>query len=619
MAITYVGNGRYIALAADTKPTTAATNAELWETDTGKTWRYNGTTWQPVYVKNPASMVIFQEGSTTYAQEADGSIVSSSSTDASVPINYAISNIPGADTRIYAGRVYLYPGFYDCKTEIAMDAIAEGWGGGGGGVELVGEGFATQLRFTPSSALTNGIRIKMTRPRLANLMIYGNSDVTNLVRVVGPGAPARSDGGIVEAVHFHGANSNLVSPDATIDTVVSGQTGFLKDATVSGSTFGWRVHNCEFWGLDIGIYAKGTQSTTTFYDNLRFHYCTYGAKINNGENSLSNWYGTGGQVGRYMVHLVSDGNGNGTGNLLTNIRGELYIANQECAVVLIDQGSTANRLQNIKMNNAGRSFDSQYWFDVVNKNVIINNEYFDIAQLPNPREVGKKVGWWLPGHQSAGNEVGILQGNVAYSNTGSGLVNLATLNGPITRLATGSSANTVTSWRYNNPVGNVISFAYDPTFFFRFIANANSNLRLFIGLWNSFTAPTTTSDILNAKKGVGLWVDTAVTTQWKVMHNDGTGASSITAISGNPTIATATVYNVDIEFYRHSLNPFGSQPTPPGTVKANVTINGNRTTVSTDLPGYTLTDLAGFLVSMENTAAQNNTLDAIAMQMGCDF
>lgn len=34
-----------MALAADTKPTNAATNAELWVTDTDDIYRYNGTSW----------------------------------------------------------------------------------------------------------------------------------------------------------------------------------------------------------------------------------------------------------------------------------------------------------------------------------------------------------------------------------------------------------------------------------------------------------------------------------------------------------------------------------------------------------------------------------------------
>jgi hypothetical protein len=45
MAVKYLGDGKYMALAADTKPTNAATNAEVWVTDTDDIYRYNGTSW----------------------------------------------------------------------------------------------------------------------------------------------------------------------------------------------------------------------------------------------------------------------------------------------------------------------------------------------------------------------------------------------------------------------------------------------------------------------------------------------------------------------------------------------------------------------------------------------
>jgi hypothetical protein len=45
MVVKYLGDGKYMALAVDTKPTNAATNAEIWITDTDDIYRYNGTSW----------------------------------------------------------------------------------------------------------------------------------------------------------------------------------------------------------------------------------------------------------------------------------------------------------------------------------------------------------------------------------------------------------------------------------------------------------------------------------------------------------------------------------------------------------------------------------------------
>ena len=74
MTVTHYGNQYYRGLAADTKPTAAQTaiNATFEEYDTGKLYRNNGTAWQPEYIKNPASMIVFKDGTTYYAQEADG-------------------------------------------------------------------------------------------------------------------------------------------------------------------------------------------------------------------------------------------------------------------------------------------------------------------------------------------------------------------------------------------------------------------------------------------------------------------------------------------------------------------------------------------------------------------
>ena len=125
-------------------------------------------------------MIVFKEGSTYYAQEADGTIVSSSSTDASIPIAYAINNIPGAAARgnTGGGRVFIFAADYECKTTITADVSTMTYNN----VDIEGEGKATRIRFTPSSAITNGFFIKMSRPRLANMIIYGNSNVTNVVQ-----------------------------------------------------------------------------------------------------------------------------------------------------------------------------------------------------------------------------------------------------------------------------------------------------------------------------------------------------------------------------------------------------------------------------------------------------
>ena len=45
MTVTYLGNGQAKGLSADTKPTTYPTNATFFETDTGRTYYWNGSAW----------------------------------------------------------------------------------------------------------------------------------------------------------------------------------------------------------------------------------------------------------------------------------------------------------------------------------------------------------------------------------------------------------------------------------------------------------------------------------------------------------------------------------------------------------------------------------------------
>ena len=208
MTVTHYGNQYYRGLAADTKPVAAQTaiNATFEETDTGKVYRNNGTAWRPEYLKNPASMIVFKDGTTYYAQEADGTIVSSSTTDASIPINYAINNIPGALANGYGGRVFIYAGKYTCLTGIAADFDVTGYHG----VSIMGEGAGTQLIFEPISTLTNAILLRMLYPQLKDLLVWAkNANVVNVIKAGSPTAVAQYNWGLIENVSVNGRPSGI--------------------------------------------------------------------------------------------------------------------------------------------------------------------------------------------------------------------------------------------------------------------------------------------------------------------------------------------------------------------------------------------------------------------------
>ena len=587
MTVRYVGDGKYTALAADAKPTNATINSELWETDTTKLYRYNGTVWRPEYIKNPASMLVFKDGSTYYAQEADGTIISSSTTDASTVINAPVANIPGGVTRGFGGRVFIQAGIYDCKTTINMDYTVFGYQG----VELQGEGFATQLRFTPASALADGIRIKMTRPRIANIMLYGNSNVTNLLHSVGA-LPGRSDGGIVEGVYFYGANSDLAGPDVEAPSVISGQIGFLKDGTTAtGACFMWNMANLQFYNLDIGAYSKKELATTGAWTNIHCIFCSVGLIFSSGENRVTNVYGTGGHIGRYLIWLKDDGGSNtGSNNSLFNIVGELYAPGQECATLLIDANCGFNRYGQISSNLWGAPFDAGNHFRVIERAPyrMVNRDLDLAAPPPIGNLTNIAVGKWICGYQPIGNAEGILNGCLEYAGI-TPVFYAAGIDGPMRFLQTPSTpANSVAYYKYNNPNANLIRRDYNPELKTRLLPSQTTTVRYFIGFWDAPTVtPTSTTDFLNGRKGFGFWVDSGVSSgQWKVMTNNGTGASTLTPIAGNPVLSSGYIQKFRLQIFEHTLNAFGAPPPPTVKVVAELwdSVGLIRTIVTTDVP-----------------------------------
>lgn len=122
--------------------------------------------------------------------------------------------------------------------------------------------------------------------------------------------------------------------------------------------------------------------------------------------------------------------------------------------------------------------------------------------------------------------------------------------------------------------------------------NSVSNVRVFAGFVASSSAPASSADPLNAKEGIALWLDSAVSADFKLMHNDSSGASAVDALSPAVTAATATLYPVEIYGIANSG-------------KFRFVFNGVSTDVSSNIPAAS-TSLA-FWVYMENTTAASRT------------
>ena len=157
--------------------------------------------------------------------------------------------------------------------------------------------------------------------------------------------------------------------------------------------------------------------------------------------------------------------------------------------------------------------------------------------------------------------------------------------GIVRRFSTGATINTMSGRIFTT---NALQRTDNLEFTAKIFNVHATNVRVFVGLIGIFAGASivSTADMLNARNGVGLWCDTAVSTDWKVMHNDGTGASTVIPLS-TPTAIDATNIRKIRVIAKETANKF------------TVQLGNISTDVTTDMP-VTATPL-GWLVSLENT------------------
>ena len=129
--------------------------------------------------------------------------------------------------------------------------------------------------------------------------------------------------------------------------------------------------------------------------------------------------------------------------------------------------------------------------------------------------------------------------------------------------------------------------------------------RIFIGLWSTFAAPTSTADMLASRNGIGLWLDTGVSPNWKVMHNDGTGASVVDTLGAGIPISAADLHQVEI-ITDNANSKFVVRLQYP-------TNNYISQAFSTDIPGTGVQ--YGFLISIETLTGSAKYLYLYDMEL----
>lgn len=265
-------------------------------------------------------------------------------------INSAINNIKnitnaGIDST-YGARINIAAGVYKCTTNLL---VSEASGSANReGIALVGEGPGTVLNFVPSGALTDGVKILDKLGQIEDMRIVGNTNVTNLLTITST-TPVDSywqgSRGKINKVWFEGARYT------TDFAYTAGQVGILingPDGVTPTTPYEWRITNCDFVSLDIGVKATGINSTSTFQDNNSFQVCNVGVDIDSAQHTVTNVIFQGESIaGSSAIRLRSGALYNTIDNIITEMK-----LSTACQAVLLDSGAAHNMITNVLNSQA---------------------------------------------------------------------------------------------------------------------------------------------------------------------------------------------------------------------------------------------------------------------------
>jgi len=199
-----------------------------------------------------------------------------------------------------------------------------------------------------------------------------------------------------------------------------------------------------------------------------------------------------------------------------------------------------------------------------------------------------KVGAWNGSAQTEGG--GLLDGRITESVVGTGSSSATSdSTGNYRTFDTGATINSIIGHRCGVKPMTRQNNAYYKTAIY---LGQTTACRVYCGLISTTSAPSSTADVLASASGIGLWYDSAVSANWKVMHNDGDPASTVddTGIAvAASTLVPVTVYSKNNNMFRFILP------------QSDYTVD-----VSTNIPASTTT--LGYYTQIENTAAASKTM-----------
>ena len=403
---------------------------------------------------------------------------------------------------------------------------------------------------------------------------------------------------------------------------IAAQTGLLLlgDHAASYFTANWKIHNCEFFALDTGCRVVGQFSDMSNDSNIHCGSCETGYELQGVQHNLVNFRIEGGGggfadgVGSRGIWIRTPefgGQVGGNVHLLSNINIELH--KPDSVGILLDAGIDNNKIVNYYNSSA----DFMTRQTIIDNSKIVGlhsiNDYTLPSMVSQTRRRSGTVYFGLGKNANAGwAEEGILAGNVSRQVDGANttFATLAFANGPMMNLTTGASAGSVACIFYNNSEGNRWYVNQYPTMYVRFIPSSTTGVRVYMGFWSQFTAPTASTDVLANKRGVGLWLDTAVSANWKIMHNDNSASSQIANFPSATYGLTAYGPNAISSGFVQSVTVQQTIANPSASVRHHGLAFDYKTT---NIP--TTSAAQGFLIMVERTTAGAKTLRLFDMEL----
>jgi hypothetical protein len=164
--------------------------------------------------------------------------------------------------------------------------------------------------------------------------------------------------------------------------------------------------------------------------------------------------------------------------------------------------------------------------------------------LQQSSTVRKNGDWWGRGTASIVNADGILTGLSTHITVGTA-THTSTLDttGVYDHASTGATQNSLTGTKASAFSLRGLNTAFSA----RFNLVQTTATRLYVGFHsNGGTNPASSADVLNTFGGVGLWYDSAVSANWKIVFNNASGSNSTdTTVAAATGIHTLNIRAVD--------------------------------------------------------------------------